>query len=290
MSNTSRGIMIMAVGIALMSAMDAIVKHLTGSISAPQVMFFRSLFGLIPLVMIATRKGGVRAVYTRRPLVHVVRACLAATAFISFTIGLRDMSLANALAICFAMPFFATAFAALFLGEGIGLHRLLAMLAGFGGVLIVLQPDEGILNNGSGYFLIVAVTFAAAQVVARKYRETETALSFSFWTMSGMTCIGGIAMLFFWQEMTPDLWLWAFVMGIFGGLAAYFMTEAVRTAPPAVVSPVEYSALIWGALFDWVFWQVMPQQAMVVGSSVIVASGIYILWRERRPKEGPKII
>ncbi|GGF68226.1 membrane protein [Terasakiella brassicae] len=290
LSDISRGLILMAFGMVMMSIMDAIVKHLTDSISAPQILFFRSFFGLLPLLIIAWRKGGRRAVYTRKPLVHMVRAGLAAVAFVCFTIGLREMSLANALAISFAAPFFAVCFSVLLMGERVGFHRIFALLAGFGGVVIVLQPDDGILGDGSGYFLLVAVTYALAQVIARKYRETETGLSFSFWTMTGMTILGAVSMLFYWEEMTLEIWGWAFAMGIFGGLAAYCMTEAVRAAPTVVVSPMEYTALIWGALFDWMFWQVFPEQATIIGSLVIVASGIYILWRERSYKEEIKIL
>lgn len=230
LSDISRGLILMALGMAFMSVMDAVIKHLTDSMSAPQVMFFRSLFGLLPLLIIAWRKGGVRAVYTRRPVVHIARMLCAVAAFASFTIGLRYMSLANALALSFAAPFFAVCFSALLMGERIGVHRVLAMLAGFGGVVIVLKPDDGIFGDGSGYLLIVAVSFALAQVLARKYRETETALSFSFWTMTGMAIVGGIGTIMFWQDMTPAMWGWSLIMGLVGGVAAYCMTEAVRAA------------------------------------------------------------
>jgi len=290
LSDISRGLILMAFGMAFMSVMDAIVKHLTDDMSAPQVMFFRSLFGLLPLLVIAWRKGGARAVYTRRPVIHSLRVICAVAAFVSFTIGLRYMSLANALALSFAAPFFAVCFSALLMGERVGIHRILAMVCGFGGVVIVLKPDDGIFGDGSGYLLIVAISFALAQVLARKYRETETALAFSFWTMAGMTVIGGIGTVLFWQEMTLAMWGWSVVMGLVGGMAAYLMTEAVRAAPTVVVSPMEYTALIWGALFDWMFWQVFPEQATVVGSMVIVSSGFYILWRERSYKEEPKIL
>lgn len=281
MSPISRGLLIMALGIAFMSVMDAIIKHLTAHISAPQVLFFRSFFGMLPLFIIASRKGGWRAVKTRRPVMHTLRALLGVIAFGAFTIGLRDMSLANALAICFAAPFFMVGFSALLIGEHIGIHRIGAMLAGFVGVLIVLQPDGGVLSSGAVYMLVVAVAYALSQILARKYRESESALSYSFWTSLGMTTFGACTMIFFWQEMTLSLLFWGIGMGIVGGLGHYFMVEAVRVASPIAVSPMEYTALIWAAVFDWAFWQLIPQNATIAGSLVIVASGFYIMWRER---------
>lgn len=277
----TRGLFIMALGIAFMSAMDAFIKHLTDEISAPQVLFFRALFGLIPVLLIAKLSGGFKGIKTKRPVLHMLRACLGVIAFISFTVGLRDMSLANALAICFSAPFFMVAFSALLIGEPIGMHRIGAMLLGFGGVVIVLQPDAGIFDTGAPYMVLVAAAYALSQILARKYAASESAVSFSFWTTSGMTLFGLILLPFFWVPMSMDALIWCLLMGIFGGIGHYFMTEAVRIAPPTVVSPMEYTALIWAAAFDWIFWQLIPAYATLAGSLVIIASGIYILWRER---------
>lgn len=288
-SSITRGLFIMALGIAFMSMMDGFIKFITSDISAPQVLFFRSFFGLIPILIIIRMKGGFAGVKTKRPVLHISRALLGVTAFISFTIGLRDMSLANGLALCFAAPFFMVIYSKFLLNEQIGFHRISAMLAGFAGVVIVLQPDEGILGTGAPYMLFVAAAYGLSQVLARKYAETETAASFSIWTTGGMTLFGLCLMPFFWVDMTAEILLICLLMGLSGGLGHYFMVEAVRLAPTAVVSPMEYTALIWGALFDWMFWQLFPEQATLVGSLVIFASGVYILWRERLHKEEGKL-
>ncbi len=273
----------MAFGIAFMSFMDAIIKHLSDELSAAQILFFRSFFGLLPLLVLFFRKGSPTSIRTKRPLLHVLRAALGALMFVSFTIGLREMSLANALAICFAAPFFMVGFSLLLLKEPIGPHRIFAMLAGFGGVLIVLQPDTGIFDGGAGYMLIVALSYALTQTLARKYKDSESTFCLTFWGTSGMTLCGAVMMVFFWQELTLMALVWCVAMGVFGTSAHYLMTEAARTASPVVVSPMEYTALIWAAVFDWVVWQSAPEHATMIGSLVIVASGIYIVWRERLP-------
>ncbi|NVJ93884.1 MAG: DMT family transporter [Methylocystaceae bacterium] len=285
MSSLSRGILLMALGIAFMSMMDGVIKHLTNTISAPQVLFFRAFFGLIPILIIARTKGGFKGLKTKRPFVHLFRVVLGGSAFICFTLGVREMSLANALAIALSAPFFMVLYSRVLLGENIGIHRIGAMMVGFIGVVIVLQPNEGIIGTGAPYMLFVAAAYGLSQVIARKYAASESAASFSIWTAGGMAFFGACLLPFYWEPLTGEILLWCLGMGILGGLGHYYMTEAVRLAPTVVVSPMEYTALIWGAAFDWMFWTVIPQYATVVGSSVIIASGIYILWREQLHKK-----
>ncbi len=284
MTPISRGLFLMVIGIAFMSAMDAIIKHLSGTIEAPQVLLMRAGFGLLPLLLIAARNGGLNNFKTKRPVMHGIRGILGAIAFVAFTLGLREMSLANGLAVVFAAPFFMILFSAILIGEEIGIHRIAAMLVGFVGVIIVLQPDEGILSTGAPYMLICAAAYALTQVMTRKYGDTESALCLSFWATSGMAFNGLVFSIFFWAPLTSEIILWGLAMGITGGIAHFLMTESARIAPPAVVSPMEYTALIWGAIFDWTIWQIYPESALILGSTVIIASGIYILWRERLHK------
>lgn len=280
MTSISRGLLFMALGMALMSCMDGIIKVLSQSQTAPQILFFRACFGLLPVIVIAKLRGSYGLIKTKRPLVHLARALLGALAFLSFTIGLKDMSLANALALCFSAPFFMVIFSALLIGEAIGLHRILAMLIGFIGVVIVLQPDDGIFASGAPFMLITAATYALSQILARKYSATENAVAYSFWATLGMAVCGMVFLPFYWVDLGATALVWCLAMGLFGGAAHYLMTEAVRLAPPVVVSPVEYTALIWAAIFDWMFWQLIPNGETLLGSMVIMASGVYILWRE----------
>ena len=289
MTPISRGLLLMIIGIAFMSAMDGVIKHLTDAISAPQVLFLRAGFGLLPIVIIAQLRTGIKDIKTKRPVVHIIRGILGSIAFIAFTMGLRDMSLANGLAVVFAAPFFMIAFSAILIGEKIGMHRIGAMVFGFIGVVIVLQPDRGILSTGAPYMLICAAGYALSQVIARKYANTESAVSLSFWATFGMASTGLVLSVFMWEPLSLNIILWGLAMGLTGGIAHYLMTEAARIAPPAVVSPMEYTALIWGALIDWYIWQTHPETALIIGSLFIITSGIYILWRERVHKQESQI-
>jgi drug/metabolite transporter (DMT)-like permease len=281
-SQLTRGLFLMALGIALMSVMDAFIKYLTSEITAPQVLFLRSFFGIIPLLFIIQKQGGLKIIKTKRPVVHMARAFFGGLAFVAFTIGLRDMSLSNALAICFAAPFFMIIFSFILNGDKVGLHRLIAMLIGFGGVLIVLQPDDGLLETGAIYMIVVAASYAMGQIVARRYKDSEPAISFSFWTSVLMSLAGALFMIMDWHAITWLDLFWALCMGVSGGLGHYYMTKAIQYAPPAIVSPVEYSALIWAMIFDLTIWSLYPQSTTLIGSGIIMGTGLYILWREHK--------
>lgn len=290
MNPVTRGLFIMALGMAFMSAMDGVVKHMADTVPATQILFLRASFGLIPILILAKAKGNLHQIKTKRPVLHVIRAFLGVIAFTSFAYGLQFMSLAAALVICFSAPFFMVAFSALLIGEPIGKHRIGAMIAGFVGVLIVLNPDESLLSGGAPYMVLVAVAYALAQVLARKYAETETSVSFSFWISTGMMIFGAVSLFFISIPFTWEMMGWGVLLGLFGGLAMLMMTEAVRIAPPAVVSPMEYTALIWAALMDYAFWQLLPDHHLIIGSCVIILSGCYIVWREQVHKHEPRII
>lgn len=288
MTPISRGLLSMAFGVAMMSLMDAAIKYIGTSLSVVQVLFFRSTFALIPLLVFLSQQG-FSAIKTRRPGLHCFRVVLASGAMGFFVLGVREMSLANAFAIVFSAPFFMVGFTILLLPEPIGRHRIGAMIAGFCGVMIILRPDRGVFSEAAIFLIGCAICYALAQILVRKYGEDESALAFSFWSMSGMALLSGLALPFFWQSFPLDIFVLAAFMGVIGGVGVYFMTEAVRIAPPSAVSPLEYSALIWAGVLDYTLWQTLPTHATLIGSSVIIAAGIYIFFRENHPtyKETP---
>lgn len=282
MSPISRGLIAMAFGVAMMSFMDATIKYIDTSLSVAQVVFFRAFFALIPVLALLSHKG-LGAVKTKRPGLHGFRVLLTTGAMGLFVLGVREMPLANAFAIVFAAPFFMVIFALFLLPEPIGRHRIFAMIVGFSGVLIVVQPDSGVFSGPALYLLGCALCYALAQVLVRKYGDDESALSFTFWSMCGMALLSGLFVPFFWLAPDLETLVLAVLMGIMGGIGIYFMTEAVRIAPPSAVSPLEYTALLWGAVLDYVLWQTFPAQSTQIGAGLIIAAGIYIFWRENRP-------
>ena len=270
------------------SIVDATAKWLGQAYAPIQILFFRHLFGIIPIVFLVWRGGGVQALRTRRPLAHALRAGLLFTALLSFFTALRGLPLAEAIAVGFTAPLFVTALAGPVLGEAVGPRRWAAVVIGFVGALVMVRPGTEAFRPEALLVLLSALSFALAMLLTRKLSRTETDVAMVAYT----SLIAGLASLpflgFVWR--TPagdDIGLFA-VVGIFGGIAAYLLVVAYRHAPAAVVAPFDYTGLIWASLFGWLVWREAPEPAVWIGAAVIVLSGTYITHREtlRRREAG----
>ena len=189
--------------------------------------------------------------------------------------------LPDATAISFAAPLFITALSVLLLNEKVGRHRWTAVLFGLVGVLIVLKPGSGMLTRGGIAALSSAFFYALAMISLRQLRDTEnaevTTLYFTFFA----TVITGLIAPFFWK--TPDLQrgLMLTCVGLLSGVGQYFMTKAFGQAEVSAISPFIYASIIWATMFGILIWNHIPVWSTLLGTSIIILSGIYILHRER---------
>jgi len=150
-------------------------------------------------------------------------------------------------------------------------------------VWIILQPRPGGLPLLAGIAATVsALSYALAVITARVLTRSETSSSMVFTFLLLVTLIAGILALPQWVEIRPQDWWLIVATGGLGAIGQYYITEAFRHAPAAVVAPVEYTALLWGIGIDWVFWQVFPQAGMLLGAAIIIGAGIYVALREHR--------
>ena len=173
--------------------------------------------------------------------------------------------------------------AALWLGEKVDRGRWLAILIGFVGVWIILQPRPGGLPLLAGVAAAVsALSYALAVITARVLTRSETSSSMVFTFLVLVTLIAGALALPQWIEIRPQDWWLIAATGGLGAVGQYYITEAFRHAPAAVVAPVEYTALLWGIGIDWVFWRVFPQAGMLMGAAIIIGAGLYVALREHR--------
>jgi drug/metabolite transporter (DMT)-like permease len=289
-----RGIGCMVLAVLLFAVMDAIIKHLARDYGTFQIMFFRSLFALAPVGVMVARTGGLAALRTRRPGGHVLRATMGAGATFCFFYSFGVLPLADAYAIVFAAPLFLTALSAPMLGESVGPRRWTAVILGFAGVLVMLRPGAAIAAGGAAMAPAALVCLAGAFLYAfalafmRKLSRTETTSAIVVYFTLTCAAVGGIGMLFDWT--TPagaaDFAMLA-CTGLIGGVAQILITTAFRLAPVAVVGPFDYTAMVWGVLFGWLFFGDLPGIPVVLGSFVVMASGLYILHRETRTPAGP---
>lgn len=272
----------MVVAIALFATMDTCIKMMRDDYSALQILFFRMLFAAPPTLWLIHRDGGRQALATRRFAAHALRTALTLVALFCFFHTFRLMALAEVYAITYAAPLIVTALGVPMLGEKVGARRWLAVLAGFIGVLIVLRPGAGMLGGGGAIALLGTTLLSVGMIMLRDLSRTETnaAIVFYFTVMGGV--ISGLASIAVWVWPQGSDWLWLMAIGLIGGLAQIFVTEAFRWAPVAVVAPFQYSSLLWGVLFGYAVFGDTIDLATLLGAGVIIASGLYIVWREAR--------
>ena len=274
------GIAMMLMGIAAFAVMDATIKWLTADYPVAQVVALRSWFGLPLLALFALRGGGLISLATRRPLVHVSRYLLVLGLSFSFFWALSQMKLVDAIAISFAAPIFITALSVPLLKESVGWHRWLAIGIGFCGVLVMLRPGVGVFQ-WAGLVVIGSVVFySLLMITTRAHKATEHTAALMLYPQLGMSLTGMIFAPFFWVTPTlGDLGLFA-LAGMFGSVGIMCLTHAFRLGPAAVISPFEYSALIWAALIGYLVWGELPDAYTLVGAVIVISSGLYIIYRE----------
>ena len=274
------GISGMVAAIALFAIADATVKWLAGSYSPFEIVFFRHLFGMIPIAVLVWRGGGVGALATRRPIAHALRAAFLFFALAALYVGLAHMPLAEAIAVAFTAPLFTTALSRPVLGEPVGPRRWAAVTVGFAGALVMIRPGTEAFRPEALLVLAAALCFASAALMTRHMARSETNVAILTYSTIG-ALLGSLPFLgAVW--LTPSaghLGLFALI-GLLGGVGAYLVIVAYRHAPAAVVAPFEYTALVWAAIIGWLVWREQPDPAVWLGAGLIAVAGIYITHRE----------
>jgi drug/metabolite transporter (DMT)-like permease len=248
---------------------------------------FNALFALIPIALLIVRRGGLRQLRTGRLGLHLLRGGLGMlSSFLAFYAYSR-LPLADAYAIIFATPLLITALSVPILGEPVGWRRWSAVVVGFLGILIMLRPGVAPIGVGSLAALGAACASACAILLVRKLSVTETTTSIAFY--SSLTVLVVTSALFGHSFVMPhmlDLALMA-GSGLLGGSALLILIAAYRRTPAALVAPFQYTQMLWAIVLGALFWDDLPETAMLLGASIVAASGLFILYREttlgRRP-------
>jgi drug/metabolite transporter (DMT)-like permease len=272
----------MLLAVLLFALMDAGLKLLSTRYPPLQVAALRGLSSL-PFVLLW---AGVTAPWRSLLRVHwplqLLRGALGVAMMAGFVYGLRGMPLSTAYAITFVAPLLVTAMAGPILKEKVGPGRWLAIAIGLLGVLVILRPTgQGMLTLGGLAVLVAAVCYAAGAIVVRLLAQRDSTQAMVVWFML-LLSLGALALA--WPNWQPlrgqDIAIIAGV-GLSGSLAQVALTEAFRRGEASLIAPLEYTALIWGVLLDVSLWGVLPDGMTWVGAAIIVASGIYLLRRER---------
>ena len=278
------GILLRVLAATVFSFMAAMVK--IGSdygLHPIEMIFWRFAFALPPLFLWIVLMPGLQVIKTRRPLAHVWRALIG---FVAMGFGywaITLLPLAEATAISFAAPIFATLLSAIFLLETVGWHRWSAVAIGFLGVLIVMQPQNSDLPlNGLIVALISAFGVACVIITIRQISRTERAITTVFW-FTILSAIGtGFVVPFFAQNHAWQGWAIMVSIGILGGIAQLLLTASLRVASVVAVAPFDYTQLLWAVMLGWLVWSDVPSSSTWIGAAIIIASGLYTLFRERK--------
>ena len=276
-----RAIAWLLIGVTGGLGLDLCAKELLQTYSLQEFVLMRSAIGVLIFLSLAPRLfGGFRMLKTRRWKWHALRSVLATGAMFGFFYGLAKMPLVNALTLGFTAPLMMTALSVPFLGEQVGWRRWMAVTVGFVGTLIMLRPGSGDFTFASVAILIAAFCYACQAITAR-YLTTESMLSLSVYVVAGPMLIA-IGMMNGELWLTPDKFGWLLFIGagICSVIAWVGFIRGYRGSPPALLAPFEYTALIGGAIAGYLIWGEVPDRWVVAGGAIIMASGLYVVYRE----------
>ena len=280
-----------ALGIALrigattcFAFMAAMIKlGYEAGVSTPELAFYRFAFGLPPLLAWIAWSGNFGAWRTSRPSAHAWRAVVGLSTMVAAFGALFYLPLAESTTIGFAAPLFAVLLSALVLKEKVGPHRWSAVALGFVGVLLVIRPEgRDLPAMGLALAILAAFGVGIVTITIRQIGRTEhpqtTVLWFSLISMLALACL----LPFYARLHDPGTWAILLALGGFGGFGQLFLTASLRYAPVSVVVPFDYTQLLWAVLLGALIFGNAPPSTTWAGAAVIIASGLYTLYREHK--------
>ena len=303
-NNNPRGIILILISMMVFSVQDGIMKYIFNFVSLYEVYLIRTLvsFGLI-LIFLKLKKEKI-VFKTQYPLLTFCRVILFFFGFSSFYISLTVLPLGFATALFFVTPFLITIFAHFFLKEEIGIRRWSAVAVGFIGVYITLNPDFNNFNYLSLLPILCAFCYSLSMIIIKKTSEKDSVYTQTFTFYFGAIIFSTIfyfligdgqyntsdhpASQFIFREWFVDLEssiLFMATTGLTATVAFLLLFTAYSIASPAVVSPFEYSILLWSPLIGWIYFNEIPSLNTVIGILIIVSSGIYIFMREKAQEQ-----
>lgn len=288
--NMLGGIALRLLAMLSLSLMFVLVKLIAASgVHIVESLFWRQALVIPFIIPWALTHGGIASLKTGRIGAHARRASMGLIGMACNFGGMIFLPMAEATTINLSVPIFAVIFAALLLGEKAGWQRWSAVLIGFSGVLIVLNPGASFASGlsgdhglGSMIALAGAIMTALITIAVRDLGRTENATTIVFWFSFLSMVPLGIALPFVITPHDGYQWLLLIGLGFSGAVVQMSLTGALRLAPVAVVIPMDYSSLLWSIAAGWWFFGTLPAETTWIGAPVIVASGLFIAWREHR--------
>ncbi|GAB4185692.1 MAG: DMT family transporter [Thalassobaculales bacterium] len=275
------GILFKIAGVALLVVALGLIKVLGDRYPVFQLMFIRASFGLLVAFALAQRHdAGLRTLLPRRPLGHLTRAMFGLVGTFCMVTAIRYLPLADIWALGASAPLLVTALSVPLLGEQVGWRRWTAVLVGLVGVLIILRPGAGVFQTAALLPLADALCYALSMITIRKLTATDSTLSIMCSFSLIVVLATGLAMPFQWVAPSAADWLILLAIGVLGAFGQLLIIRAFALAPANLVAPFDYTGMLWMILVGAVFFGEFPDAMVLLGSALVVASGLYVLWRE----------
>ncbi|MCP5156230.1 MAG: DMT family transporter [Ectothiorhodospiraceae bacterium] len=277
--------LLMVVATMSFTFMQTLIKTVAADTDSPlhpiEIAFFRNLFGVVSLVPLVLR-GGLSAFRTQRIGLHVLRATVQSGGMLSFFVALTLVPLAQVTALSFSAPLFATVLAVLVMGERIRARRITALVVGFTGVLVVLQPGAEALSVGALLVVGSSLAWGTAMTIIKALSRTDSALTITLYAGIFMALITLVPALFVWTSPTLEQLVWLLAIGAVGTFGHLAFAQAFKNAEMSAVLPLDFLRLVWAsALGFWLFGEV-PSLVAWAGGVLIFGSATYIAVREAR--------
>lgn len=280
-SERLRGIALYCCAMLLFSLLDTSAKYASRYVPTLEVVWARYAFSVIISILLLRSWAHLSDYATRRPFMQALRAFFLLTSTACNFFALRHLQLAEAAAITFAAPLLVTALSGPFLGEWPGPRRWIAVIVGFAGVLIIVQPEPGAFNPAALFSVGAAISYAGYGITTRVLSITETS--------AGMLVYGSLLSVVVLTPAMPSIallpptWLVAAALvatGLFAAVGHWSLIVANRHAPAPVLVPFQYTQILWMPILGYLVFGDVPGSTTLVGAAIVVGSGLYILYRQ----------
>lgn len=299
-NDTALGILCLCAGIGLFSVQDLILKLVSSTYPLSEAMTLRGLTAMPLLMLIAHRDGGLRTLFTPGMRHMILRGVVMFVAYAAYYLALPALPIATTVALYFSAPLFITILSFFWLGETVRWRRWGAVILGFVGVIVMLRPGASLFDWAALLVLVSGLAYGFSMIMARRLGTAETAPAMAFWGNSVFLVFAILMALAFGDgrlagEAHPTVqfllrpWVWPSAIdaalmcgcGVIAALGLTLLTQAYRIADSNAVAPFEYSYMLWGVLWGWMFFSEWPDSIAWIGIGIIMSAGLLVLWREK---------
>lgn len=282
-----KGILLSLIAIMCFAAMSTMVKQATQYTPTGQIVFFRSFFAMLPVIIFAATRSQLRTIlHTKRLGGHLIRTAVGVTSMYLGFWSLYYLPLAEATAIGYATPLFMVFLAAFFLGETVRRYRWSAVALGFVGIAIILAPVfdfqlDADHSLGALIALAAALFSACAAIQIRQLVDSESSNTIVLYFSLFSSIAALFSLPFGWVALSFDQSILLIAAGLLGGVAQIFHTQSFRFAEASLVAVFQYTSMIWASLFGYVIFEQIPALTTWIGTIVVICAGIFVIMRER---------